>query len=70
MSYLSFFLEAKMTNREKKRKGGRNYILGKRPREGLLAAHFLRADKTVDRHGDGAVDILRGAVFREAHLAE
>ena len=58
---------------KKKGRGGRenkNDVLGKRPRERLLAADLLPAHERVDRDGDGAVDVLRGAVFRQAHLAK
>ncbi len=50
--------------------GREAHILGKSPGERLLATDFLRPDKTVDRHGNGAVDVLRSAIFREPHLAE
>ena len=55
--------------REKREKKGNN-ILCKRPRERLLTADLLPADERVDRDGDGAVDVLRGAVFGQAHLAK
>lgn len=45
-------------------------ILGKRPRQRLLTADLLPADKRIHRHGDGAVDVLRSAVLGQAHLAE
>ena len=51
-------------------KGKNKYILCKRTRQRLLARDLLRADETLDRDGDGAVDVLHGAVVREAHLAE
>lgn len=50
-------------------RGGGN-ILCKSPREGLLAADFLRPDKAVDRDGDGPVHVLRGTVLGEPHLAK
>lgn len=45
-------------------------VLGKGSGEGLLAADLLAADETLDGDGDGAVDVLGGAVFGEAHAAE
>jgi len=45
-------------------------ILGKRPRQRLLAADLLRAHKTIDRDRDRAVHVLRGAVFGQAHFAK
>lgn len=45
-------------------------ILCKSPCEGLLAADFLRPDKTIDRDGNGPVNVLRGAVLGETHLAK
>ena len=38
-------------------------VLGKRSGQCLLAADLLAADKTVDRHGYGAVDIVGVAVL-------
>ena len=52
------------------RRKKKQYILCKRPRERLLTADLLPADERVDRHGDGAVDVLRGAVLGQAHLAK
>lgn len=51
-------------------RGGGGNILCKSPREGLLAADFLRPDKAVDRDGDGPVHVLRGTVLGEPHLAK
>ena len=68
-SIISFpFTRTRGRRRRKEKK--RKYILGKRPRERLLAADLLPADEGVDRDGDGAVDVLRRAVFRQAHLAK
>lgn len=48
----------------------REGVLGKGSGEGLFAADLLAADETLDGDGDGAVDVLGGAVFGEAHSAE
>ena len=56
--------------KEEEREEKRKNILRKRPRERLLTADLLPADERVDRDGDGAVDVLRGAVFGQAHLAK
>lgn len=61
--------EKKKKKKTSKRGGGGN-ILCKSPREGLLAADFLRPDKAVDRDGDGPVHVLRGTVLGEPHLAK
>ena len=45
----------------------REGILCKRARERPLARHLLRADKGIDGDGDGAVNVLRGAVLAQAH---
>lgn len=45
-------------------------ILGKRPRQSLLAADLLSTNKRIHRHCDSAVDILRSAVLRQTHFAE
>lgn len=45
-------------------------VLGESSGEGLFAADLLAADETLDGDGDGAVNVLGGAVFREAHAAE
>ena len=49
---------------------GQEDILSKRPRQSLLTADLLRADKGIHRHRDSAVNILRSAVLRQTHLAE
>lgn len=51
-------------------KSGKMDILGKSTRKSLLAADFLATDKRVNRHRNGAVDVLRRAVFGQPHLAE
>ena len=51
-----------------KKRGGD--ILSERSRQCFLTADFLPADEGIHGDGDGAVDILRGAVFGEAHFAE
>ena len=48
----------------------RRNVLGKGSGERLLGADLLAADETVDRDGNGPVNILRGAVFGETHLAK
>ena len=63
-------LQGRTRGRRRRKEKKRKYILGKRPRERLLAADLLPADEGVDRDGDGAVDVLRRAVFRQAHLAK
>lgn len=45
-------------------------VLGKGAGEGFLAADLLAADEALDGDGDGAVDVLRGAVLGETHAAE
>jgi len=60
----------KKDNRKKKKGERREYILCKSPRQRLFTADLLSADEGVDCDCDGAIDILRGAVFREAHFAE
>lgn len=45
-------------------------ILGECSGKSFLTADFLAANEGVNGDGDGAVDILRGAVIRQAHLAE
>lgn len=45
-------------------------ILGECSRKSFLAADFLAANEGLNGDGDGAVDILRGAVVRQTHLAE
>lgn len=56
--------------REGKQKVMKDNVLCKSPSEGLLAANLLAANETVDGDGDGTIDVLRGAVFGEAHLAK
>ena len=60
-------LKPKHLKREVK-KGGN--VLCESPTQSLLTADFLCAHERIDRHGDGAVYVLRSAVFRETHLAE
>lgn len=50
--------------------GGVGNSLGKRPGQRLLTADLLRADETLHGNCDGPVDVLRGAVFGQAHFAE
>lgn len=45
-------------------------ILSKRPRQRLLTADLLPADERINRDRDGAVDVLRSAVFGQTHFAE
>jgi hypothetical protein len=45
-------------------------ILGKCPRQGLLATDFLAANEGLDSDGDSTVDILSRTVLGQAHLAE
>lgn len=45
-------------------------ILSKSSRQRLLAADLLPTNERVHRHCNGAVDVLRSAVFRKTHLAE
>ena len=54
----------------KGRKGRKNNVLGKSPSKRLPTADFLGADKGIHRDGDGAIDVLRGAVLAETHFAE
>ena len=68
MIYISIF--SRKREREWGKEKKKENILRKRPREGLLTADLLPADEGIDRDGDGAVDVLRGAVFRQAHLAK
>ena len=46
------------------------YILSKRPGQRFLTADLLRAHEALNRDGDGAIHVLRGAVVGKAHLAE
>lgn len=48
----------------------RKRVLSKRPRQRLLTADLLPADKRIHGHCDSAVDVLRSAVLRQTHLAE
>lgn len=50
--------------------GGGGAILSESSCQCLLAADLLPADEGVHRDCDGAVDVLRGAVFGQAHFAE
>jgi hypothetical protein len=50
-------------------RGGED-LLGECPGERLLAADLLAADEGLDGYGDGAVDVLGGAVLGQTHLAE
>ena len=45
-------------------------IFGKGARESFLAADLLAADERVDRHGNGAIDVLGRDVVGKTHAAE
>ena len=68
--HVDLALKTKKNNPRRRVGEKRIYLLGKGPGQSLFTADFLGADETIDGDGDGAVDVLGGAVFREAHFAK
>lgn len=63
------YLEAESVSIEKIKVEGRN-VLGECTSQCLLAANLLAANEGVHCHGNGTVNVLRRAVFGQAHFAE